>query len=73
MRSPHSIPDGLVSERSDAVGRAIDPGAVSLEDLWDEVGRESTNGYRESVFERMGFTVNGDREGSPEIGSEYRF
>ena len=54
VRSPHSIPDNLVSERSDAVGRAIDPDAVSLEDLWDEVGRESTNGYRESVFERMG-------------------
>ena len=73
VRSLHSIPDALVSESSDAVGRVAELAAVSMDDLGDEVGRSATDGYRESVFERMGLTVDGDRVSSPEIGSQHRF
>ena len=31
MRSLHSIPDALVSESSDAVGRVVELAAVSME------------------------------------------
>ena len=53
VRSLHSIPDDLVAERSDNV--------VSMNDLWERVSRAQTNGYRESVFERMVFNIDGDR------------
>ena len=72
VRSLHSIPDALVSDSS-AVGRVVELAAVSMDDLWDEVGRSTTDGYRESVSERMGLTVDGDRVASPEIGREHRF
>ena len=35
VRSLHSVPNGLVAERSDAVRRAIGLGAVSMDDLWE--------------------------------------
>ena len=73
VRNLQSIPDILVSDSSDAIGRVIELASVSMDDLWDEVGRSTTDGYRESVFERMGLTLNGDRVASPEIGSEHRY
>ena len=73
VRNLQSIPYALVSDGSDAIGRVIDLAALSMDDLWDEVGRSATDGYSESVFEWMGLTVNGDRIASPEIGSEHRF
>ena len=73
VRSLHSIPNGLVAESSDAVRGAIELGAVSMDDLWDEVGRSSTDGFRESVYERMGSTLDRSRAVSPEIGGERRF
>ena len=73
VRNLQSVPDVLVSDSSDATGRVIELASISMDDLWDEVGRSSTDGYRESVFERMGLTVNGDRVASPEIGSEHRY
>ena len=69
----HSIPDALVSESGDAVGRVVELAAVSTDDLWDEIGRSATDGYRKSVFEQMGLTVDGDRVASPEIGRENGF
>ena len=73
VRNLQSVPDVLVSDSNDATGRVIELASISMDDLWDEVGRSSTDGYRESVFERMGLTVNGDRVASPEIGSEHRY
>ena len=73
VRNLQSIPDVLVSDSSDAIGRVKELASVSMDDLWDEVGRSTTDGYRESVFERMGLTVNGDRVASPDIGSEHRY
>ena len=73
VRSLHRIPDGLVAESIDAVGRAIELGSVTMDELWDEVGRTSVEEYRESVYERMGLTLDGDRVASPEIGGEHRF
>ena len=40
VRSLHSIPDGLVMECSEAVGRIEDLRSVTLESLWEEVGRD---------------------------------
>ena len=73
VRRLHSIPDALVSESSDAVGRVVELAAVSMDDLWDDVGRSATDGSRDSFFERMGLTVDGHRVASPEIGREHRF
>ena len=73
MRSLQSIPDGLVAESIDAVAQAIEHGGLSIDYLWDEVGRSSTDDYRESVYERMGLTLDGSRVASPKIGGERRF
>ena len=73
VRSLQSIPDGLVAESIDAVGRAIELGGVSMDDLWNEVGRLSTDDYRQSVYERIGLNLDGRRAASPEIGGERRF
>ena len=73
VRSLQSIPDGLVAESIDAVGRAIELGGVNIDDLWDEVGGSSADGYRESVYERMGLNLDRSRVASPEIGGERRF
>ena len=73
VRILHSTPGGLVAESSDVVGRAIELGAVRMDDLWEEVDRASTDGYRESVCERMGLNLDGNRADSPEIGGEHRF
>ena len=50
VRSLQSIPDGLVAESIDAAGRAIELGGVSMDNLWDEVGRSPTDDYRESAY-----------------------
>ena len=60
VRGLQSIPDALVSDSSDAIGRVVELAAVNMDDLWNEVGRSATDEYRESVFERMGLTVSGD-------------
>ena len=73
VRSLHSIPDGLVAESFDAGGRAIELGVLSTDDFNDEVGRSSTDDYRESVYERMGLAFDGSRVASPEIVGERRF
>ena len=73
VRGLQSIPDALVSDSSDAIGRVLELAAVNMEDLWDEVGRSATDEYRESVFERMGLTASGEQAASPEIGREHRF
>ena len=73
VRSLHSIPDGLVMESSEAVGRIEDLRSVTLESLWGEVGRESPEGYRDAVLERLGFNAEGGRTESPEIGGGHRF
>ena len=66
VRSLHSISDGLVMESSEAVGRIEDLRSVTLESLWEEVGRESPEGYRDAVLERLGFNAEGGRIESPE-------
>ena len=73
VRSVHSIPDELVAECFDAVGRTNELRDVTLEQLWEEVGRLSADGYRDSVMERLGFTIEGERAMSPQIGGEHRF
>ena len=73
VRSLHSIPDGLVMESSEAVGRIEDLRSVTLESLWEEVGRESPEGYRDAVLERLGSNAEGGRTESPEIGGAHRF
>ena len=73
VRSLQSIPDGLVAESIDAVGRAIEFGGVSMDDLWNEVGRLSTDVYSQSVYERMGLNPDGSRAARPEIGGERGF
>ena len=73
VRSLQSIPDGLVAESIDAVGRALELGGVSMDDLWNEVGRLLTDDYRQSVYERMGLNPDGSRAASPETGGERRF
>ena len=73
MRSLHSIPDGLVMESSEAVGRIEDLRSVTLESLWGEVGREFPEGYRDAVSERLVFNSEGGRTECPEIGGEHRF
>ena len=73
VRSLQSIPDGLVMESSEAVGRFEDLRSVTLDRLWEEVGRESPEGYRDAVLERLGFNAEGGRAESPEIGGEHRF
>ena len=73
VRSLHSIPVGLVMESSEAVGRIEDLRSVTLESLWGEVGRESPEGSRDAVLERLGFNAEGGRTESSEIGGEHRF
>ena len=73
MRGLQSIPDGLVMESSGVIGRAEDLRNVTIGSLWDEIGRESPDGYRGAVLERLGFTSDGGRAESPKIGGEHRF
>ena len=73
VRGLQSIPDGLVMESSEVIGRAEDLRNVTIGSLWDEIGRESPDGYRGAVLERLGFTSDGGRAESLEIGGEHRF
>ena len=73
VRSLQSIPDGLVMESSEVVGRIEDLRSVTTESLWGEVGRESPEGYRDAVLERLGSNAEGGMTESPEIGGEHRF
>ena len=73
VRSLQSIPDGLVMESSEVVGRTEDLRSVTTGGLWGEVGRESPEGYRNAVLERLGFNAEEGRTESPEIGGEHRF
>ena len=73
VRGLQSIPDGLVMESSEVIGRAEDLRNVTIGSLWDEIGRESPDGYRGAVLERLGFTSDGGRAESPETGGEHRF
>ena len=75
VRSLHSFPDGLrrVMESSEAVGRIEDLRSVTLESLWEEVGKESPEGYCDAVLERLCFNTEGGRIESPENGGAHRF
>ena len=72
VMSLQSIPDGLVAECVAALGRVNDLRTITLGELWKEVGGVAADGYRDSVMERMSFTVEGGRVESPEIGGEHR-
>ena len=61
VRGLQSIPDGLVMESSEVIGRSEDLRDVTLGSLWDEIGRESPDGYRGAVLKRLGFTSDGGR------------
>ena len=55
-----------------ALGRVNDLRTITLGELWKEVEGVAADGYRDSVMERMRFTVEGGRVESPEIGGEHR-
>ena len=61
----------LVRESMESVTRAVDLQALTMDGLWDEVGRVATDGYRQSVIARMGFDAEGEQAVSPKIGGAH--
>ena len=52
---------------SESFGRFTTLSDVSEDMLWDDVGVVAAEDYRQSLYELMGFTGEGERSPSPEI------
>ena len=67
IRTYESVSGPLLEELSEAFGQFTTLSDVSEDLLWDDVGVVAAEDYRQSLYELMGFTGEGERAPSPEI------
>ena len=67
IRRFESVSGPLLEEVVDAIGRFTVLSELTEEMLWDDVGVVADEAYRQSLYELMGFTEEGERAPSPEV------
>ena len=67
VRQFESVSGPLVEEVVDAISRFTVLSELTEEMLWDDVGVVADEAYRQSLYELMGFTEEGERAPSPEV------
>ena len=66
IRTYESVSGPSLEELSESFGRFTTLSDVSEDMLWDDVGVVAAKDYRQSLYELMGFTGEGERAPSPE-------
>ena len=64
-----SVSGPLLEEMVETNGWFADLTDFTEEMLWDDIGIVAGKEYRHSVYERVGYTIEGERARSPEICS----
>ena len=67
VRNFESVSGPILEEICESFGRFTVLSELSEDMLWDDVGVVAAEDYRASLYELMGFTMEGDRAASPEI------
>ena len=67
IRTYESVSGPSLEELSESFGQFMTLSDVSEDMLWDDVGVVAAKIYRQSLYELMGFTGEGERAPSPEI------
>ena len=67
VRNLESVSGPLLEEICESFGRLTVLSELSEDMLWNDVGVVAAEDYRASLYELMGFTMDGDRAASPEI------
>ena len=67
VRTYESISGPLLEEVCESFGRLTVLSELTEEMLWDDVGVVAAEDYRQSLYELVGYTAEGERAPSPEI------
>ena len=67
IRRYESVSGPFLEEIAESFGRFTTLSDVTDDMLWDDVGVVAAEDYRQSLYELLGFTEEGERAPSPEI------
>ena len=67
VRQFESVSGPLLQDVVESTGHFTDLADLTEEMLWDDVGVVAGEEYRQSLYDLIGFTADGERAASPEV------
>ena len=68
IRSYESVSGPLLDEVAESHRRLVDLNGLTESMLWDDIGIVAGEDYRLRLYSNLGYSINGERAASPEIG-----